>query len=200
MSALFINALKYGMDLNNTKKLLSDLSTADASKLLKYCTLKLNIENRCTKALTNVYHSRNPEAAEEIPFSSVRRTMARRRREAVPNIPENIADLVASFTNPLVLQHYGRTFDGTFFHGAVNDNAGTLVAVVFVNEDVINLVTDHPNEVREIGLDSTFKVVPKIPRGFMQLFTVHVMFMNVVSIFLKTRLLPFFSRFSSMSE
>ncbi|XP_063222324.1 uncharacterized protein LOC134530933 isoform X2 [Bacillus rossius redtenbacheri] len=105
--------------------------------------------------------------------------MVRRRREAVPTIPPTIQELVTSFNNPLIMQHYGRTVNGQFFHGSVTNDTGTLVAVVFLNEEIIAALTGHHGEICELGMDGTFKVVPTLPRGFVQLFSVHVIFMNV---------------------
>ncbi|XP_063219509.1 uncharacterized protein LOC134529404 [Bacillus rossius redtenbacheri] len=135
-----------------------------------------------TLPLAMIYNDevqRNPESATQLPFNVVRRTMARRRRESVPTVPASLPDLVEVFLNPMVLQHYGQIFNATFYGGPVHDSTGALAAIAFFNNDICSVVSEHPSEVREVGMDGTFKVVPSSPRGFVQLFTVQVIFMDV---------------------
>lgn len=137
--------------------------------------------------ITNKLFDRYPEAALDVGRPAAIRAIARARRRASPPIPQTLRDWV----DVLSSEEWGprlRFVTSTtvpFYQGPLEvlqeDGSIQFVGIVFTNIAFIQEINVHMRSVRTICMDGTFQTRPRQPEDIDQLFTIQIIFNNVVS-------------------
>lgn len=102
--------------------------------------------------------------------------MTRSRRAINPRTPQTIEDMRAYLLEDrFVNLRLTRDGQSDFFVAEVG--GGTIA---FATRRLVDAIV-HLGQANHLFLDGTFKVVPRNPGGLVQLFTVHLLYMDVVS-------------------
>ncbi|XP_039296376.1 uncharacterized protein LOC120348728 [Nilaparvata lugens] len=125
---------------------------------------------------------RHPEAASNLSKENAQRSMGRAKKIVEPTgTPHSLEETRERLVGRGLL---AKTRDGVeeFLLEEEFIEEGCAIAMGFGSRRTIQIMRQHPGEACHIFMDATFKVVPKQPERLRQLFSVHILFRNVVSI------------------
>ncbi|XP_071581238.1 uncharacterized protein [Temnothorax nylanderi] len=107
---------------------------------------------------------RNPVAAKNISYRTMRSFLYREQIRHRPEIPQTIVGLEVALMNYQPTEH--------IYKGTVLSDSGYR-AVLFTTDTLLNALATST----EIFMDGTFSVVPRVP-SFAQLYTIHIRYMD----------------------
>lgn len=115
------------------------------------------------------------------------RAIARARRRNSPPVPETLRNWVDIFNS----NEWGPRLRNVnsamapFYQGPLeilnDDGSVRFVGIVFTNNTFMQEMNVHLNSVRTMCMDGTFQIRPRQPADINQLFTIQIIFNNVVS-------------------
>lgn len=123
---------------------------------------------------------RHERAALNYTFIQSQAGVKRMRRSWRPHLPQTIHELAGMLVDPQN-ENYVSTFQvppSTFFNQELIVN-GLCVGIVFANTDAIERYRQELATVQLVGIDGTYKTVPKVPGD--SFLTFQVLYKNVVS-------------------
>lgn len=115
------------------------------------------------------------------------RAIARARRRNSPPVPETLRNWVDTFNSDEWGPRLRYVNDAMvpFYQGPLeilrDDETVHFVGIVFTNNAFMQEMSVHMNSVRTICMDGTFQIRPRQPADVDQLFTIQIVFNNVVS-------------------